>query len=70
MFRNVKIVVWALSLALVAAMPSQASARCTGDYLVCLNDTYPYAGGVSGAMSDIECGAGWLGCAIGKLRFW
>ncbi|NJD19589.1 MAG: hypothetical protein FIA95_09960 [Gemmatimonadetes bacterium] len=70
MFRNVKIVVWALSLALLALVPREAAASCTEDYLTCLADAYPFAGGVSGAMSDVECGAGWLGCTIGKLKFW
>jgi len=70
MFRNVKIVVWALALALLAAVPQDAAASCTGDYLVCLNDGFEFGGGVAGAMSDIECGAGWLGCTVSKLRFW
>ena len=70
MFHNVKIVVWALSLALVAALPHEVAASCTGDYLTCLNDGYQYGGGIAGAMSDVECGAGWLGCTVGKLKFW
>ena len=70
MFRNVKIVVWALSLALVAAVPNEVSASCTGDYQTCLNDGYQYGGGVLGTMADIECGASWIGCTIAQLKFW
>ena len=70
MFRNVKIVVWALSLALLAAVPNEVSASCTGDYQTCLNDGSQYGGGALETMSDVECGFGWYGCVISMLRFW
>lgn len=70
MFRNLKIVVWALSLALVAAVPSQASASCTTGYLTCLNGAYAYGGGAVGTLAEIECGAGWIGCVGLKFFTW
>jgi hypothetical protein len=70
MFRNVKIVVWALSLTLLAVTPHQVAASCTGGYLTCLNDGYQFGGGAAGAMSDVECGAEWFGCAVSALKFW
>lgn len=71
MFQNKKIVVWALALALVAFAPKGVSAAsCTSSYLTCLNDAYAFDGGVAGTMGDIECGAGWVGCTVSKLKFW
>ncbi len=70
MFRNLKIVVWALSLALAAAVPSQVSASCTGDYLVCLNGAYEYGGGAVGTLAEFECGVAWAGCAARKFFTW
>lgn len=73
MFRNVKIVVCALSLALLALAPRDVAAggaNCTEGYLACLNDGYQFGGGVAGGISDVECGAEWLGCTMGKLKFW
>ena len=73
MSRNLKIVVWALSLALLALAPRDVAAgqsNCTEGYLVCLNDAYQFDGGVAGAASDVECAAEWLGCTVGKLKFW
>jgi len=70
MFRNLKIVVWALSLALVAAVPNEVSASCTGNYQTCLADGYQFDGSALMVMSDIECGASWLGCTIAQIKFW
>ncbi|MHB1193974.1 MAG: hypothetical protein ACYC6F_13110 [Longimicrobiales bacterium] len=70
MFRNLKIVVWALSLALVAAVPNEVSASCTGDYLVCLNGAYATGGGAVGTLAELECGAGWVGCVGLKMFTW
>ena len=70
MFRNVKIVVWALSLAILAAVPNEASASCTGDWLTCLNGAYEYGGGAIGTIAEIECTASWVGCTARKFRTW
>jgi hypothetical protein len=70
MFRNLKIVVWALSLAVLAAVPNEVSASCTGDYLVCLNGAYEYGGGAIGTAAEFECGMGWYGCVALKFFTW
>ena len=67
MFRKVKIVVWALSLALLAAVPNEVSASCTGSYLLCINDGTQYGGGAAEAIADVECGAGWVGCVAALI---
>lgn len=58
----------AFALALSLTVPDAAyAASCTSRYGSCLNDSWD---SVNQTMSDIECGAGWTGCVIGKLRFW
>jgi hypothetical protein len=64
--RLLGLLVFALTISL--ASPGGASAStCTGGYSRCLNDTWD---AVSETMADIECGAGWVGCVVGRLRFW
>ena len=67
MFRNTKLVVWALALSLFALAPKQASASCTWDYLLCLNDASQYGGGAAGTVAEIECGAEWFGCVYRNI---
>jgi len=58
----------AFALTMSLASPGAASASsCTGDYSRCLNDSWD---AVSQTMADVECGFGWAGCVMGKLRFW
>ena len=59
---------FALTLALSLGAPDAAmAASCTDGYGSCLNDSWD---SVNQTMSDIECGAEWTGCVIGKLKFW
>jgi len=67
MFRNVKVVAWALALSVFAMAPKQVSAACTLDYLLCLNDASQFDGGVAGTLAELECGAGWFGCVYRML---
>jgi hypothetical protein len=58
----------ALTLALSLGAPGAAlAASCTDAYGSCLNDAWA---SVNQTMSDLECGAEWTGCVIGKLKFW
>lgn len=67
MSRNTKIAVWALALTLLAAAPKPASASCTLNYLLCLNDASQYGGGAAGTLAELECMAGWFGCVYDKV---
>ena len=66
--------VFALSL-LIAALsgsPGAASAfdaGCSLDYNLCLN-TALQMDGAARELGSVECAAEWVGCTVGKLKFW
>ncbi|MDH5590153.1 MAG: hypothetical protein OEZ65_11430 [Gemmatimonadota bacterium] len=60
----------ALAMLTLAAVPRGVSATdCTQSYMLCVNSAVQLEA-VYDEMASVECAAGWLGCTVGKLRFW
>ncbi len=64
----------ALSLLCMALMgtPGAASAfdaGCSLDYNLCLNSALQMDGAAR-ELGSVECAAEWVGCTVGKLKFW
>ncbi|HSG49850.1 MAG TPA: hypothetical protein VLA43_18650 [Longimicrobiales bacterium] len=51
----------------LAASPQAASASCTKEYYVCLNDNVYPEDGLKRELEAIECGLGFWGCLVKAL---
>ena len=66
--------VFALCLLIAGLLgtPRDASAfgpECSLDYNLCLN-TAVQMDGAAKELGSVECAAEWVGCTVGKLKFW
>ncbi|MGQ0561447.1 MAG: hypothetical protein ACT443_06180 [Gemmatimonadota bacterium] len=53
----------------VAAPRSGYAAKCTDQWMVCLNDATEYSGAAF-QFAEAECGLEYTGCLASKLKFW
>jgi hypothetical protein len=66
--------VFTLSLLFAALVgtPGAVSAsgpECSLDYNLCLNSALQMDGAAQ-ELGSVECAADWVGCTVGKLKFW
>jgi hypothetical protein len=60
-----------LSMALMGSpgAVSASGAECSLDYNLCLNSALQMDGAAR-ELGSVECAAEWIGCTVGKLKFW